>query len=293
MDRLDSMRLFMRVAELGNFSAVAKQMDVARSVVTRQVAALEQHLGIKLMARSTRRLALTAAGVAYLDQCRAILNLVEIAESDAGEDRQIPRGRIRISVPLVYGMKRLAPLLLDFARQYPDVIVEMNYSDRRVNLIEEGFDLAIRITPQSASGDVNRRIATERLVVAAAPEYLARHGTPRHPADLIHHACLGYTVAESHMWAFRVGGKFEKFPVRSHVSANNGNVLLEAATLSLGIARQPEFIAAEYVADGRLLEILSDYPSPELGIFEVLPGNHYVPHRVRVLMDWISQRIAR
>lgn len=292
MDRLDAMQLFMRVGELGSFSATARQMGIARSAVTRQIAALETHLGTRLMARSTRRLTLTSAGAAYLEKCRVILNLVDTAESDLGEDRQIPRGAIRISVPLSYGLKRLAPLLLEFAHQNPEIALEMDFSDRRLNLIQEGIDLTIRITSRPEPRDINRRIATERMVVLAAPGYLARHGTPRHPADLIRHECLGYTVTESHMWQFRIGGKFKKFPVRNRVSANNGDVLVDAAARSLGIACQPEFIAAEYVADGRLREILSDFQVPEMGVFGVLPGNHQVPHRVRLLMDWLAQRIA-
>src|SRR5476649_484954 len=133
MDRLDAMHLFIRVAELGSFSAVAQQLGVARSVVTRQVEALEAHLGVKLMVRSTRRLALTSAGTNYLGKCRVILNLVEAAETDVAEERQIPRGNIRISLPLSFGIKRLAPLLLDFSQRYPEVSLDLDFTDRRVN----------------------------------------------------------------------------------------------------------------------------------------------------------------
>jgi DNA-binding transcriptional LysR family regulator len=286
------MRLFVRVAELGSFSAVAKQMDVARSAVTRQIAALEHHLGTRLMARSTRRLTLTSAGIAYLEKCRAILHLVEAAESDVSEHRQVPRGVIRISVPLSYGLRRLAPLLLEFAHEYPEVGLEMDFSDRRINLIEEGVDLTIRVTSRPEPRDVNRRIATERMVVVAAPSYLDRRGTPRHPAELVHHACLGYTGSNSRMWYFRVGDKFERFLIHTNMSANNGDVLVEAAARSLGIACQPEFITAAYVADGRLREILEDFQVPQLGIFGVLPDNRQVPHRVRLLMDWLAKKIA-
>jgi DNA-binding transcriptional LysR family regulator len=195
MDRLDAMKLFVRVAELGSFAAVAQQLGVARSVVTRQIAGLEAHLGVKLMARSTRRLALTSAGTAYLEKCRVILNLVEAAETDVAEERLTPRGNIRISLPLSFGLKRLAPLLLDFSQRYPEVALDMDYSDRRVKLIEEGIDLSIRITRRLDGGDVARKIGTGRMQVVASPEYLARHGRPQHPAELIHHECLGYTSA--------------------------------------------------------------------------------------------------
>src|ERR1035437_1779981 len=142
MDRLEAMRLFIRVAELGSFSAVSLQMGVARSVVTRQVAALETHLGAKLLARSTRRLSLTTAGAVYLEKCRVILNLVEVAETGLAEERQTPRGLIRLSLPLVYSLKYLAPLLLEFADLYPEVALDMDFSDRRANLIQEGIDMA-------------------------------------------------------------------------------------------------------------------------------------------------------
>ena len=150
------MRTFLRVAEVGSFSAVAQQLGVARSVVTRQVAALEAHLGAKLMARSTRRLSLTSAGTAYLEKCRVILNLVEAAETDVAAERAVARGKLRIGLPLIFGLKRLAPLLLDFAELHPAVSLDMDYTDRRVNLIEEGFDLSIRVTSRLGAGTTFR-----------------------------------------------------------------------------------------------------------------------------------------
>ncbi|HTY99073.1 MAG TPA: LysR family transcriptional regulator [Rhodocyclaceae bacterium] len=292
MDRLDAMRLFVRVAELGSFSAVAKQIDLARSVVTRQVAALESRLGVKLMARSTRRLTLTAAGAAYLEKCRVILNLVETAESEVAEERHTPRGPIRLTVPLSYGLKRLAPLLLDFAGRHAEIGLDMDYSDRRANLIEEGIDLAIRIATRLEPGEVARRLASEPLRVVASPDYLARHGVPRHPNELIHHECLGYTLSPGHAWPFLVDGRLESFPVRSRISANNGDALMAAAAGSLGITCQPELIAGDYLADGRVQEILAGFRPPDLGVWAVLPGNRYVPHRVRALMDWLAPQLA-
>lgn len=288
MDRLEAMHLFVRIAELGSFAAVAQQLGVARSVVTRQIAGLEAHLGIKLMARSTRRLTLTSAGTAYLEKCRVILNLVEAAETDVAEERLTPRGSIRLSVPLSFGLKRLAPMLLDFARRYPEVSLDMDFSDRQVKLIEEGIDLSLRITRKLAGGDVARRIGSSRMHVVAAPEYLARHGRPEHPAELIHHECLGYTAGVAlQQWSFLVDGQLQGFPVRSRLHANNGDVLVEAAAQGMGITLQPDFIIEEAVAAGRVEIILSGFPLPELGIHAMLPGNRHVPHRVRVLMDFL------
>lgn len=293
MDRLDAMRLFIRVAELGSFSAVAHQLGAARSVVTRQIAALESHLGTKLLARSTRRLSLTSAGTAYLEKCRKILNLVEIAETGLAEERQTPRGSIRLSLPLVYSLRHLAPLLLEFSRLYPEVELDMDFSDRRTNLIQEGIDLAVRITPRLEPGDITRRLGSARMVVLASTDYLATHGEPQHPAELIDHQCLGYTAGpSSQRWSFLVDGRLESFAIRPRLLANNGDVLLKAAVAGLGIAQQPTFIADELLQSGELREILKDYPLPELGIYAVLPGNRHIPHRLRVLMDFLVERLG-
>lgn len=289
MDRLDAMQLFVRIAELGSFSAVAQQLGVARSVVTRQIAALESHLGVKLMVRSTRRLALTSAGTAYLEKCRVILNLVESAETDVAEERLAPRGHIRISLPLTFGIKRLAPLLLEFSARYPEVSLDMDYSDRRVKLIEEGIDLSIRITRRLEPGDVARKIGSGQMRVVASPDYLARHGRPQHPAELIHHECLGYTAGGNmQQWQFMVDGQLVSFPVRSRINANNGEVLTEAAAQGFGITLQPDFIVDDFIRAGRIASLLESFPVPGLGIYAILPSNRHVPQRVRVLMDFLA-----
>ncbi len=293
MDKLQAMRIFVRVAELNSFSGVAQQFGVARSVVTRQVAALENHLGTKLMARSTRRLTLTSEGANYLEKCRVILNLVDAAETGIAEERLAPRGLIRISVPLSFGLKRVTPHLLEFVRRYPEVNLDMDYSDRRVNLIEDGIDLSIRITHKLESSDVVRKISHSRLCVIASPDYLARCGTPAHPSELTHHQCLGYTIAGGQqVWQFLVNGQLLSFPLRSQINANNGDALTEAAAQGLGITCQPDFIAQPYLASGKVKEILTSYALPELGIYAMLPSNRQIPHRVRVLMDFLIAEIS-
>ena len=292
MDRLDAMRLFVRVAELGSFSAVAQQLGVARSVVTRQVTALESHLGAKLMVRSTRRLSLTSAGTAYLEKCRVILNLVDSAETDVAEERAVARGSVRIGLPLSFGLKRLAPLLLEFAEQHPAVSLVMDYADRRVDLVEEGFDLSIRITSRLAPSDVVRKLGSCRLVTAAAPGYLALHGRPLRPADLAGHECLAYTGdANPGAWTYGSGGRAESVYVRSRFSANNGDALAQAAARGLGITLQPDFIVAPFLADGRLEPVLEAYAPPPLGVYALLPGTRHMPYRVRVLIDFLAERL--
>jgi DNA-binding transcriptional LysR family regulator len=292
MDRLDSMRIYLRVAELGSFAAVARQLDVARSVITRQVAALEAHLGVKLIARSTRSLMLTSAGSAYLERCREILNLVEAAEAGLADERQEPRGLIRLSVPLSFGLRHLSPLLMDFNVTYPDVVTEIDFTDRRVKLVDEGLDLAIRITRRLDPLDVARRIGSSRLQAIASPDYLRRHGEPKHPRELAEHECLIYLPAQHEGWPFLLNGATEIFTVRGRMRANNGDALLDAAMRGLGITAQPTFISAAAIEAGWVRPILTDYPMPELGIFALLPGNRYVPQRVRVLVDYLAERIG-
>jgi len=173
------MHQFVRVVELGSFAAVANQLGVARSVVTRQIAGLEEHLGIKLLVRSTRSLTLTSAGSAYLEKCRVILDLVESAEAGVMEERLAPRGNLRISLPLSFGLKRLAPLMLDFSRIYPEINLAMDFTDRKMNLIEEGIDLSVRITSRLEPGDIVRKLGTSRLMTVASPDYLAARGRPQ------------------------------------------------------------------------------------------------------------------
>ena len=292
MDRLDSMQIFVRVAQLGSFSAVARQMDVARSVVTRQVAALEAHLGVKLIARSTRRLTLTAAGESYLQSSREILDLVEVAETGLAEQGGRLQGRLRISVPLSFGLRHLLPLLLDFGQIYPELDIDLDFTDRRVNLIEEGVDLAIRITSRLEPLDVARKIGSASLVVLASPGYLARHGEPQHPADLAQHVCLSYQTERGSGWTFLLEGTPRMFPVGGRMRANNGDALLAAAIRNMGIISSPTFISAPAIEAGQLRPILTQYAMPELGIYAVLPSNRYIPQRVRVCVDYLVARIG-
>ncbi|MGO9446507.1 MAG: LysR family transcriptional regulator, partial [Thiobacillaceae bacterium] len=292
LDRLDGMRLFVRVAELGSFTAVAQQLNVARSVVTRQVAALESHLGTKLIARSTRRLNLTSAGTAYMEKCREILSLVEAAEADLTEDRQMPRGHIRITLPFSFGIRQLMPMFCDFMTLNPDISIELEFSDRRVNLIEGGFDLAIRIADRLAPGDVARKIGSSQNVIAASPSYLKRHGRPTHPRELVNHACFAYLLAARSGWPFIVDDETRLFPINGRLEANSGDALLEAAIHGLGICRTPTFIAEQPVREHKLEILLPKFAMPELGIYAIFPGNRYVPHRVRTLVDYLAERIG-
>jgi DNA-binding transcriptional LysR family regulator len=294
MDKLNAMQLFVRVAETGSFTAVADQLDVARSVVTRQISGLEKQLGAKLMTRSTRSLTLTTAGSAYLEKCRVILNMVDAAESSLLEEKTEPRGRIRLGLPLSFGLQRLMPVLLQFTDTHPHIELVMDFSDRRSKLIEEGIDLSIRITSRLEPGDIVRKLGESQLLTVASPSYLAQHSRPKHPRDLAHHACLVYSQDfQSTTWTF---GATKEGPisvtVRPRVAANNGEALLQAAAQGMGITRPPDFMAQPYLDNGSVVAVLSKYAPPPLGIYAVLPSNRYVPHRVSVLIDFLAKSLA-
>lgn len=290
MNTLEAMRTFVRVVEAGSFIAVAKQDHVARSVVTRQIAALEQHLHTKLIVRSTRSLALTPAGAAYLDKCQEVLRLVEVAEASVSEAEGRLRGRIKVGMPLHYGVQTLLPLLLDFAQQHPDIELVMDLSDQRARLIEEGLDISIRITARLHSGDILRKLGQCRLHTLASPDYLQRHGEPLHPRDLSQHICLLYANTDQvNSWVYHEAGQTLSVPVAGRVIANNGLVLAEAAKRGMGITRAPDFIAHAYLYSGALRPILANFEGPALGIYAALPSNRYVPERISALMAHLER----
>jgi DNA-binding transcriptional LysR family regulator len=292
MDKLDAMQIFVRVAEAGSFTAVADQLQVARSAITRQIAALEKHLRVKLITRSTRSLTLTAAGAAYLEKCRVILNMVDAAESSLDEEKAVPRGRIRLGLPLSFGLQRLMPALLDFAKAQPHIELMMDFSDQRSNLIEEGIDLSIRITADLQPGDIVRHLGECHLLTLASPAYLSEHGQPQHPDQLRHHECLVYSMTMSAaVWNYQVDAQETAFPVRGRIRANNGRALTQAAAQGMGITRQPDFIAEPFLARGEVVAILQDFAPSPLGIYAVLPSNRYIPHRVNVLIEHLAKSL--
>jgi DNA-binding transcriptional LysR family regulator len=289
MDKFNSMQVFVRVAEAGSFTAVANQENVARSVITRQIASLEKQLGTKLITRSTRSLTLTTAGAAYLERCRVILNMVDAAESSLSEEKVEPRGRIRLGLPLSFGLQRLMPSLNEFSKLHPHIQLIMDFADRRSNLIEEGIDLSIRITGDLDPSDIVRKLGVCQILTLASPDYLAQHGTPKHPRELQHHECLAYSMdMKPASWIYKVEGSNFSVPIRGRVMANNGEALTKAAAAGIGITRQPDFIAQPFIDKGEVLEVLRPFAMTPLGIYAVLPSNRYIPHRVSVLIEYLS-----
>ncbi len=288
MDILQAMRVFSTVADSGSFAKAADRLGLSRASVTRQVAQLEDHLGSRLLNRTTRRLSLTEAGSLYLQRCQEVLELIDDAERLVGGQHSVPVGTLRVSAPVSFGSRYLAPALAAYVDRYPAVAVELELNDRQVNLVEEGFDIAIRIADRLDPGLVARRLALARLRLCAAPAYLARRGVPQAPAELHDHNCLVYTYASSNVWVFRQASQTERIAVAGSIRANNGDALLTAAATGLGIILQPDFIVAEAVGDGRLVVLFDDYDCGEAGIYAVYPSRRYLPLKVRSFIDFLA-----
>lgn len=294
MDRLQAMRVFATVVESGSFARAAEQLRLSPTAASRHVAELERHLGAQLLQRSTRRLHLTGVGADYYDRCRTILADVEEAEAQASTAESQPRGTLRISLPHSFGLRYIAPLIPEFCKRYPDLQLELSFSDRIVDLVEEGIDMAVRITGELKTSMVARRLAPARIVCCASPAYLERHGTPQHPDDLRHHNCLIYSYAPSaNTWTFLRDGRPYEVQVKGRLRANSGDMSRMAAVAGLGIAPLPSFMICDELRSSRLLPILADYPLPEINVYAVyLPGARRAA-RIRAMAEYLWDALGR
>lgn len=295
LDRFTGLQVFSRVAALGSLSAAARALGMSQTMATKHVAAIEARLGVKLLHRTTRRLTLTEAGRGYLDAVERILGDMEEADVAASAETVEVRGTLRVNVPVSFGLREIAPLMAEFTRAHPAVTVELGFNDRFVDLIEEGWDMAVRIGSLEDSTMVARRLAPCRLVLCAAPAYLRQHGTPRRIADLADHNCLGYTLSRGvgeGRWSFdRDGGTV--IAVRGNLKANNGEALMTAAIAGLGLTYQPNFLVSREIAAGRLVPLTLDREMLELGgIFAAYPADRRPPAKVRAFIDFLAARFA-
>ncbi|WOD40687.1 LysR family transcriptional regulator [Nodosilinea sp. E11] len=293
MDKLESMRAFTQVVEAGGFAAAARQMGLSRSQVNKLVLTLEDHLQTQLLHRTTRKVSPTDAGRAYYDRCLAILADLEEAELALTRLQQEPRGSLRINAPMTFGTLHLAPLVVEFMAQYRDLYVELVLNDRLIDPIEEGFDLTLRIAAEtSGQGLIAHPLAPCPLVVCAAPAYLQRQGTPTHPDQLTHHACLHYGHrAQDNRWTL-VGDEPHTVTVKGPLCCNNGEVLRAAAIAGLGIVILPNFMVAKDLAAERLHPILADYPPPAITIYALYPVNRHLSAKVTRLVEFLTEKIA-
>lgn len=291
MDTLTSMRAFTRVVELGGFAAAARSLALSPAMVTKHIANLEARMGVRLLHRTTRRVGPTEAGRAYFERCVELLQGVEEAEAAAGEATQTPHGTLRLTAPVEFGNLHLAPLVGELIRAHPEIAVSLHLSNRVVDIVDEGFDAAVRVAPTMDSSLVARRIATSRLLVLAAPSYLSRHGRPKRPSDLGSHACLAFAVpAPMDKWRFARKGAVQAVKIAPRMLATSSEALRAAACDGTGITLLPTFLAAEDVRAGRLQPLFQDYDSGALGIHVVYPHRKYLSAKVRVLLELVRSR---
>ncbi|TDR78375.1 LysR family transcriptional regulator [Paludibacterium purpuratum] len=289
MDRFSEIKAFVTVAEQGSFVAASERMGLSRAMVTKLVSALEARLGVRLMHRTTRRLSLTAEGESYLSDAGPLLGELDALENRLSQGAARPAGRLRLTAPVSLGERFLGAALTEFCRQYPEIDIDLSLNDRRVDLVEEGYDLALRITQLGDSSLIARRLLPVRGAVCAAPAYLQAHGTPVHPDELAQHNCLVYTLTDhTGFWPFvDADGSEQRVKVQGSLRANNGDLLLDAAINGLGITRQPRFLLERALASGELVEILHGFDLPQLALHAVYPVRRHVPGKVRVLVDFL------
>lgn len=295
LDRLTGMRVFTQAASHGSLSAAGRALGMSPAMATKHMDALEDRLGVKLLHRTTRRLSLTDVGTDYLETCRRILQELDEAESEVAAQRTEAVGRLRMNLPLSFGVRFIAPLLPAFSRRYPQVEVELGLSDAQHDLMQEGWDLLIRIGHLADSSLKARRLGDCPMRVCAAPDYLNRSGTPRRVAELSGHNCLSYTLSPLQgrgAWAFGRKGEIQ-VPVQGDLSANNGDALLAAALGGQGVIYQPDFIVRDALAQGTLVALELDQPTLDLGGVHVLfPPDRRPPAKVRTMIDYLVEAFA-
>ncbi|MEE2025381.1 MULTISPECIES: LysR substrate-binding domain-containing protein [Alkalimonas] len=279
---------FVAVAERHSFTAAARQLDCSVAQVSRNVAALEQRLGLKLLFRSTRSVTLTKEGELYLQHCRHLVTGLQEANQLLADFSQTPRGRLRITAPVYYGEYRIAPLLHQFLLQYPELELQLQLSNERLDLIQGSYDLAIRLGQLEDSSLIARRLTRRQLRLVAAPDYLQQYGWPESLAELSQHQCLPGTLEH---WRFREAGKTISFRPRGRVQCNSGLALLDAAQRGLGLVQLPDYYVDSPLQQGSLLELLPELqPEPE-GIWALYPKNRHLTARVQLLIEYLQQAL--
>lgn len=290
MDKFQEMRAFVAVVDAGSFVRAADALNLSKTAVSRLVGELEARLGIRLLHRTTRKLSLTAEGEVFNERCRQLLDGVAEAEAELSSHSGEVIGQLRLNVPVTFGLLHLAPLWPVFMAQHPKVMLDVTLSDRLVDLVDEGYDLAVRIARLQASTLVSRQLTSTRLILCASPEYLRRHGRPKHPSDLVHHSVLAYSLlAMGDQWAFEGPGGPVTVKVTPRMRTNSGDTCCAAAVQHQGIVLQPSFLVATHLASGALVEILPQFRSIELGIYAVYPTRTHLSPKVRALVDFLVE----
>lgn len=292
MDRFQEMTVFAAVVEAGSFVGAADALGISKAVASRLIAELEARLGVRLLHRTTRKLSLTEEGRTFHARCKSVLADVEEAEAEITAQSGQARGLLKVNVPVTFGVMHLAPLWGDFMAHNPEVSLDVTLSDRFVDLVEEGYDLAVRIGRLGNSSLISRQLSSTRMVLCASPGYLAARGEPSHPEDLVRHAVMGYSLfSTGDIWEFTGPKGPVSVKVHPRLRTNNGDTCVQAALHHQGVILQPTFMVQPHLRDGTLREILPQFRSTELGIHAVYPSRQHVAPRIRVLIDYLQRAL--
>ena len=290
---LEQLAAFIAVAETGSFTEGAKKLARDAPVISRRVSQLEQQLGVRLLSRTTRRVALTEVGAIYFHRVQGLLDELAIAGREASEIAASPQGLLRVSVPVTFGRQWIAPLLPAFLARHPQIRIDARFSDRRVDVVADGFDVAIRVGVLRDSTLTSRKIASYRSLLVAAPSYLARHGKPKTPAELTQHACLGFSGhADWPDWLMMKDGKRKTVRPAGPLIADNSEVVLIAAIQGAGITFTPDWLAGPEIRAGRLVEVLPGWGGKaEGGVYVILPPGRLIPTKTRLFVEEIAKSV--
>ncbi|SHM71627.1 DNA-binding transcriptional regulator, LysR family [Duganella sacchari] len=294
MDRLRALEVFVEVVKRDGFARAAEALDTSPANVTRYISDLEAHLQTRLLNRSSRKMSLTSSGEALFERAKSILDDVAEAEAIVSSATMQPHGVLRINAPLSFGVLHLAPLWARFMRLYPEVQLDVSLIDRVVDIVEEGYDMAVRISRAGSASNVARKLATSRNVLCASPDYIQQHGMPQTPSDLLRHTCIGYSYAASaDEWQMLdASGQPHAVKVRCAMHTNNGDTARAAALGGLGVIWQPTFLVGEDLRAGRLQRVMPDYQMPDMDVLAVYPSRRHLSAKVRVMIDFLVQELA-
>ncbi|MBF0161095.1 MAG: LysR family transcriptional regulator [Magnetococcales bacterium] len=287
------METFVRVVDSGSFSEAARKGAVSRAVVSKYLVVLEEYLGVRLLNRTTRRLHLTAEGEIYYQRCKKILEEITETEQSVTHLHAAPRGLLRVSAPMSFGIQHLSPAIADFLLEFPGIEMDLVLNDRYVDLVEEGFDVAVRIGILEDSTLMARRLATAKLVLCASPAYVARCGMPKEPEELTQHACLSYSyTAVPALWRFFRGGEERVVRTKGPLQVNNGDAMRIAVRAGVGVAVFPDFLVVEDLRANTLIPLLPEFDMPPLGIYAVYPPTRHMSAKVRKFVDCLVDRFG-
>jgi DNA-binding transcriptional LysR family regulator len=292
-DIVAAMRVFTAVVDAGSFVGAAEKLELSRGMATHHVARLEAHLKVRLLNRTTRKLSLTEAGTDYYQRATQVLALIDEAETSVAQVLSIPSGTLRVTSSVAFGARHLGWAITAYLQRHPGVQIDVSLNDRVVDLVEEGFDLAIRVAPAIDPGLIARPLAPARIVACAAPRYLKRFGTPKTPDELAGHNCISYAYWPMHReWRFTRNGVERTIRVDGNLRGNNGDILLNAATQGLGVLLQPTFVVYEELQRKKLVRILRDWETEALTVFAVYPNRKFLPPKVRSFIDFLAERFG-